>query len=485
MSETKALPLAQWLDKKRAPQTLVAREGQRRHLLDEMRQQVALLCGQLLVRPQQRWALCFDDSYGFTVALLALLHSAKTPVIPGHCRAPLLQEQQNQFDALLTDLPLKLDCPRIQLDQGILVQDTEAVLAATLPPLPDNSVVVLFTSGSTGLPRAIIKSLASLEQEIDWLAALWGQRLAGCHLLSSVTHQHLYGLTFRILLPIALGLSFACRLTHFPEQLAAQDERCCYAFISSPAFLRRLDPGLKKLPCAWVVSAGGPLPWATTCQARQYFGVILDEIYGSTETGVLAWRSCHSDHEPWQPFADVCFSEDINVEDPSIKTHLASTAPGLSNRSDEEKIWRVQSPLLPEKSGLVLDDRLDFSPGGGCFHLCGRRDRIVKIEEKRFSLSEIERRLQALIGVADAVVIPVSRAGRLYTGAILVLDTRGNTLLNQQGIRSLTRQWRQWLQQWLEPVAVPRYWRVVDSITLNTQGKRDYLKLQELFHAAR
>ena len=52
--------------------------------------------------------------------------------------------------------------------------------------------------------------------------ALWGERLAGTRVLASVSHQHIYGLLFRILLPLSLGLPFDRRSIDYPEQLALQ-----------------------------------------------------------------------------------------------------------------------------------------------------------------------------------------------------------------------------------------------------------------------
>ncbi len=46
---------------------------------------------------------------------------------------------------------------------------------------------------------------------------------------------------------------------------------------------------------------------------------------------------------------------------------------------------------MAEDNGLLLDDLLQFSQDGQ-FHLMGRRGRIVKIEEKRISLREVEQR---------------------------------------------------------------------------------------------
>ena len=60
---------------------------------------------------------------------------------------------------------------------------------------------------------------------------------------------------------------------------------------------------------------------------------------------------------------------------------------------------QVTSPLIREAEGAVLDDILHFAADGQ-FNIVGRRGRVVKIEDKRISLDEIEQRLLALDGIA-------------------------------------------------------------------------------------
>ena len=315
---------------------------------------------------------------------------------------------------------------------------------------------MLFTSGSTGKPRQIVKPVRCLDEESRWLADRWGTRLQGCDVIASVTHQHLYGLTFRIWLPMTLGLRFDSRQLLYTEQLTSQHRQRRYVFISSPAFLRRIDRALPALSCSLIVSAGGTLPWLHAEAAAAWFRQPINEIYGSTETGVLAWRSRETDTVPWQLF------------------------PGVSLRRDEQDNWWAQSALIPHALGHKLDDRLAFDDAGH-FQLCGRHDRVVKIEDKRISLSEIERRLLDLPDIADAVALQVTRPERSGIGVVLVLTTPDKA----DDLPNLKRQWRHELQKWLEPLAMPRFWRIVDVIPHNSQSKRAWPQIQELFHVAR
>ncbi|HBU95093.1 MAG TPA: AMP-dependent synthetase, partial [Leclercia adecarboxylata] len=229
-----------------------------------------------------------------------------------------------------------------------------------------------------------------------------------------------------------------------------------YLFISSPAFLKRLDTRLAPPPVAMLISAGGVLAWESACATHRWLGLWPDEIYGSSETGVLAWRHRQADARLWQPF-------------PGVKISRVDDA------------FHVTSPLIRAPEGLLLDDILHIEDNGQ-FSIVGRRGRVVKIEDKRISLTEIEQRLLALEGICEAAALPVTRDGRQTIGVLLVLSDAGRQQLCQRGRKAQVLAWRRALQPWLEPVAIPRHWRIVDEIPVNSMNKRVYAQLQELFH---
>ncbi|URN99059.1 AMP-dependent synthetase [Leclercia adecarboxylata] len=441
------LPLSLWLNAPRPDDTPVAWSGDRRWTLGELRHDVTRITARLQQQQGERWALCFDDSYLFIVALLATLHAGKTPVLPGHSRESHLDEQQALFSGVLSDRALNVRAP-------LTVVSSACRRAPTFTPLPgidDDRIIELFTSGSTGKPERISKTITRLDQEARLLAARFGERIDGCFVVSSVVPQHLYGLTFRIVLPMALGLPLHAAMLTYAEQLAALDSDKRYLFISSPAFLKRLDPALAPPPVAVLVSAGGVLEWASACETQRWLGLWPDEIYGSSETGVLAWRYRQAEANLWQPFPGVTFTRDNDA-------------------------LRVSSPLI-DAHGVLLDDILHFADNGQ-FSIEGRRGRVVKIEEKRISLNEIEQRLLALEGIREAAALPVTRGGRQGIGVLLVLSDAAR----QRGSKAQILTWRRALRPWLEPVAIPRYWRIVDEMPVNNMNKRVYAQLQELFH---
>ncbi|WP_127960181.1 AMP-binding protein [Serratia microhaemolytica] len=442
--------MAQWLSYARPDETPIAWLGEHTWTLGQLRYDVATLLNYLQQQPAQRWALCFEDSYLFIVALLATLHAHKTPVIPGHHRVALLKEQSELFEGVLSDKNLSWQGPYQQVNSAKRQLQQPVTFAA----FAANASVELFTSGSTGTAKQVIKSIAVLDRESAMLAQRFATRLAGCRVVASVMPQHLYGLTFRICLPMALGLPLHSAMLYYAEQLVALEPQQRYLFISSPAFLKRLDHQLNPPNVAMILSAGSMLNWSTVTDCQRWFGIWPDEIYGSTETGILAWRQRQHDDTAWHPFPEVRF--------------IAA-----------EQGVTVASPLIAATEPLPLDDLLQFAADGS-FRLLGRRGRVVKIEEKRISLNEVEQRLLALPGIREAAAVPLQRNGRQGIGALLVLDSALYQQWSQQNkVQELA--WRSALQPWLEPVAIPRYWRVLNEIPVNSMNKRVDAQLQELF----
>lgn len=404
-------------------------------------------------QPGARWALCFDDSLLFTQALLACALGGYQAILPGHQRLAGLQALQAQFDGLLTDGELPgaaLAVPQLRLP--LLVADDEREAdGAALPP--ERLDLTLFSSGSTGEPKAIPKAWPQLEAELRVQMALWGERLVDTRVLASVSHQHIYGLLFRILLPLALGRPFDRRSIDYPEQLALQTAP--WALIASPAFLSRLDPAIPAAGCRLIVSSGGPLQPGDAHQAKLLLGQLPVEIFGSSETGGIGWRQRHQVQTPW------------------------TTLPGVEVRVGPDQCLLLRSPFLPTAEWLDCADRILMTGAG--FELLGRQDRVIKLEEKRISLDEVEVRLQALAEVEAAAVLPLQQGQRQILGAVLVLSEAGASRWAELGPGRFLLALRQQLRPWLEPVALPRSVRRVEQMPVNAQGKRPWPQLKELF----
>ncbi|PKF51660.1 AMP-binding protein [Enterovibrio nigricans] len=195
---------------------------------------------------RKRWALCLDDSYHMALACLALAHAEKTIVVPGNLRPSALAELSDAYDGVVTDTAAITVLGKQSVTLPVETTSTEHI---PLPTFNDKDIqLILYTSGSSGTPKAIIKSLHQLHVEIDTLEQTWGNTLGESAVVSTVSHQHIYGLLFRVFWPLFAHRPFARTNIDYVQQ-SPLDHTLPLTLISSPAQLKRLNPNDPAFHC--------------------------------------------------------------------------------------------------------------------------------------------------------------------------------------------------------------------------------------------
>lgn len=347
------LPLARWLTAPRPDDTPIAwldESTGRWAICVTMSRNLSAACS----NSRERWALCFENSYLFIVALLATLHAGKTPVLPGHNRVIQLNEQRELFDGVLSDSELNWQGSLLLVASSPQVATQSFTFAAIAP----DAYIELFTSGSTGQPKRVIKPVRLLDREAELLAERLGAscrkscrrfRIAAAFVRPDFSRFPAHG----------AGITAPCRHALVCRTVCRVESSASLYLHQQPGIFEASGYTAFPAPVQVLLSAGGELPWQDVQHTASWLRVWPDEIYGSTETGVIARRYRDQEQRRWRPF------------------------PCMQFRAEDDA-FRLFSPLMEEDSGLLLDDILQFSEDGQ-FHLMGRRGRIVKIEEKRIS----------------------------------------------------------------------------------------------------
>jgi len=469
------LSLAELLAVGRPPGQLVAfaREGERDWA--DFAGRVAALAAEIESRRAARYLLFSDDSYAFAVGLFALAHAGARALV-----APNRQPQTLEELAAFADGAL--------IDPGV----GEAELARVprldplgLPPLrapsfraldPDALVAELSTSGTTGPGKAVPKLLRHLDREVAAQERLFGARLgAGTRVFATVSHQHLYGLLFRVLSPLAAGRPFSSEtFLHLEELYPRLREAGAFALATTPVHLRRMrgDAGLAELaPGARALfSSGGPLDDDVARDVGWLVGHAPVEIFGSSETGGVAWRQqpLEGAPAPWQPF-------------PEVALRIEPDEGRLAVRSPYVSLGSAASPGEPQE--LVMGDRAELA-ADGAFRVLGRADRIVKIGEKRLALPEMESHLRSHPWVADAALLAFDPGGDARVGAVVALSEAGQAALDARGRRAVAAELGDHLAGYWDRVLLPRAWRYVPELPRDAQGKTSRAALLELLETA-
>ena len=269
----------------------------------------------------------------------------------------------------------------------------------------------------------------------------------------------MYGKLWRELLPPAAKCEVDPDVILAPEHLIAKMRSAEKVFfVTTPTFLKRFcayaDQYEVPQNCVEIVTSGALLDAETSAAARRVFGIAPQEIFGSTETGGVAWR--RQGGENAGPY-------DWTVFDP------------VDVRASADGRLVVNSPFSFQKD-FVMGDGVEMSPDGRHFKLLGRRDRLVKIAEQRVSMPEMEDRIRDLDGIEDVALTVLEGEKGPYLGAVIVASDAGFHSHDAKSVLEVRRR----LTPLFPKGTVPKRYRFVTELPRNPQGKVTTTELREL-----
>jgi len=306
----------------------------------------------------------------------------------------------------------------------------------------------LQTSGSSGKSKMIEKSLAQMIKESEYLAAELNFSVRNTF-FSSVSHRHMFGLTFKVFLPLVLGARVIADELNYPEAILGLN-LANHVFIASPVLLRTLaqSPAASALKgLSGIVSAGSPLKKELRGELGRICDACIIEIYGSTETGIVA-KDCGD----------------------GLRLFGAVNA-GLDDRG----ALNVSSPwceFFQTNDAASIDE--------GCLALQGRIDRIVKLNDKRVSLESIEAKLLESGLLADCYCAPHPKFKRI--AALLELNGEGLKKFRKIGKKGVVAELKEFLK--LEFKNSVRYFKIVEKMPRNQQGKFEKSEFENALFAS-
>jgi acyl-coenzyme A synthetase/AMP-(fatty) acid ligase len=333
--------------------------------------------------------LC-EDRYRFLIAFAAAVLRGRTTLLPSSHAAPVIAETIAAFPGCHV------------LDDAGVAGRGSASSSRRLDPPPDFIAAIGHTSGSTGRPASHAKSWSGLCATTALNAATIRAAIGGDGrkqqpwIVATVPPQHMYGLETSVLLPLLAGFGIHGGRPLLPADIAAalEDVPAPRILVSTPIHLRSIvDSGASFPDIAVVVSATAPLHRELAQRVESFLGAVLMEMFGSTETCVIATRRTARE-AGWRAY-------------PGIS--LEPVAGGTIVRAP----WLAREQLLQD----VIEVRADQS-----FSIVGRHGDLVEVAGKRASLSDLTRRLMSLPGVQDAIVFqPPGESGAVRRCAALVV----------------------------------------------------------------
>lgn len=282
------------------------------------------------------------------------------------------------------------------------------------------------TGGSTSEPKRIEHSVRMMDREIDSLLALLDHVE---RIVSFVPAHHMYGFNWTVALASKLGVPVedrAFRLSNVshlrPSDLA----------IGVPNTWKWVAQDNQRFPPkVTVVSSTAPLHGEVSATLRTLGAARVLEIYGSTETGAVAWRD--HPHDPFRLLSQWTRSSD---------THLTHDF-GMTLALMDVVTWESSKFLRVKR----------------------RLDDMVQIGGINVSPQHVQTCLAELPGVAECAVRSYSVEGDVRLKAFVV--PREGVQASQEWLQSLRKD----LMSQLRPAEIPSMWRYGLILPRSPMGK--------------
>lgn len=360
--------------------------------------------------------------------------------------------------------------PAAPAREGLTLEDV--VLGGVdkhLPLFPKHGNMVLMSSGTTGIPKGIVRPeprlpfvLAGYLEAIPWRA--------GDTVQLSASIFHTWGWS-------ALQVALASRSTIVTRRVfdaeacfrQIQDFRCD-GLISSPIFFKQmlaLDEDFDTSTLRYLASAGNAITPALLRRTTERFGPILANIYGSTELALAAAAS------PEQMQADPTIAGKVppgtvlklfdasGEEVPTGQTgriflHNETALKGYTNPKTE----------VVEIDGLVEIGDLGYMDERGFLHVQSRNDDMIIVGGENVHPQSVTEVLEEMPGIGEVYAHGVDDEEMFKRIAVWVVpeeDEHGRGL-DADSVRD-------WVRARLADHSIPRDVHFMDELPRNPIGK--------------
>ncbi len=294
------------------------------------------------------------------------------------------------------------------------------------PESPNDLAAILYTSGSTGVPKGIMLSTANISCFTEWAGRTFA--VASSDQVSSHAPFHFDLSLFDIFCTLA-----AHGTLHIPDETTLLfpgalrnwiADAAITVWYSVPAALVYLSArqGMQGLTSLRQILFAGevfPVPalrrLMTDLPGAQYVN-----LYGPTETNVCTWHRLASPPESdlaAVPIGLQCDHYEVSIRDETGQTlpdgetgEICVTGPGVMTGYWQQPALTASS-RLPGRDASYRTGDFGYRRDDGQLMYSGRRDQQVKSRGQRIELVTLENTLNAHPAVREAVVIPAAGVG--------------------------------------------------------------------------
>jgi malonyl-CoA/methylmalonyl-CoA synthetase len=376
-----------------------------------------------------------------------------------------------------------------EMDLPLLRTDDSRYRGGDLPTLkPESRAMILYTSGTTGKPKGVVSTHASIEAQIRSLVQAWNWT-AKDHILNVLPLHHVHGIVN--IMSCAFWSGACCQFLPKFEAKAVfevflQEE--VNVFMAVPTIYYKLIAFWEQLPekeqleisvCLrrfrLMVSGSAALPVSVLEKWEEISGHTLLERYGMTEMGMAISNPYEGERRPGH----------IGLPLPEVEIRLTNEQDYPVEEGESGEI-QVKGPnVFREYWHKPQATDASFTPDGwfktgdiatltrGYYRILGRNSvDIIKSGGYKISALEIEEVLRGHPQIKDCGVvgIPNEEWGEIV-GASLVLQSKSIDL----------NRLKAWLRERLPAYMLPRKYIIQDDLPRNVMGKVTKHELKGLF----
>ena len=352
-----------------------------------------------------------------------------------------------------------------------IVADPGSVEKHKLPTWPDHGYIVLMSSGTTGIPKGIMRPeptlpvvLASIVDSVPWRADQKVQMTASMF--------HTWGWAC---LNIALGLRNTIVTRRIFDPAAALDDIQRYqldGLLSSPVFFRQMveaDPtsAYDTSSLKFIASAGHALTPEIVKEAHERFGPILCNVYGSTELALASTASMEEVAKDPTIGGKIASGTKLRILDEEGQ-EVSHGEVGEIYLTNSTALIGYTNPKIPlnKVDGLISIGDLGYIDAEGYLHVVGRADDMIIVGGENVHPQSVTEVLETMPGIAEVHAGGVedeTTFQRIAVWAVTTRDALGNAV-TADAIRT-------WVRDNLADHSVPRDVHFLDKLPRNATGK--------------
>jgi len=436
--------------------------------LDRTRNMVALSRSNVIIVGKECWEQ-FKE-------LLPLMEDGMTVILP----------DITQIDNVFKDYPKH----KFVLADEVAGQQTNILI----PDInEENTAYLLFTSGSTGIPKGIAISHMSVYSYVEYICQRY-----------NVNEHDRFSQAFDMTFDLSVHDMFVCwqrgaclycipkKFMMAPAKFIREKELTMWFSVPSVAmFMSRMRmltpdayPSLRfSLFCGEALSASLAQQWQEAAPKS-----IVENLYGPTEATIAishyTWKGkesiaiCKNGIVPIGRIFDgqkYCIIDEQfcvveNGREGELCLNGTQITDGYLNDSEKTKTQFIRIPSQGEgmwyRTGdLVKEDR------EGCLHYLGRIDNQVQILGHRVELQEVDHALREATGTEMALSIAWPKNGGTASGIVGFIGKQPEADQSQ-----IVQHCKKVLPEYM----VPQKIYFIDTLPLNSNGKMDRNKLEEM-----